>query len=287
MELDFIWDVIDNSDHYPFYQHDIPFLMLHTGLHDNYHRPSDDAELINREGLQEVAQLAFRVGYELAEMPDIVAFRGQARFESNHTRSQFERVLAPTPPRLGIAWARDDDEPGLLVTRVTPGSPADQAGLAVGDRIEQFAGRRVDDGDAFKMLVLAAASPATAVVRRPGAEAVLDVSVPLAGNPIRVGISWQEDRADPSIVVLTRVVAGSAAEIAGLTVHDRIYAVDGETFTGGDAFGELVTPDRHDFTFHVERAGRLRSITVHTLAQAADDDGQELTAIPLEALGTE
>ena len=46
MALDFNWDLLANSDHYPFFAKDIPVLFLHTGLHGQYHRPGDDADLI-------------------------------------------------------------------------------------------------------------------------------------------------------------------------------------------------------------------------------------------------
>ncbi|MFW6170979.1 MAG: M28 family peptidase, partial [Planctomycetota bacterium] len=135
MCLDFVWDIQPNSDHYPFFQHDVPFLMFHTGLHDNYHRPGDDAELINYKGVRRVAELLFRVTYELSDSPRLVSFREQARRESNHTRSQFEQAAPPAPARLGVSWSRNDAGPGLQLTQVTSGSPADQGGLRVGDRL--------------------------------------------------------------------------------------------------------------------------------------------------------
>lgn len=38
------------SDHYPFYRKGIPILYFDTGLHPEYHKPSDDAEKINYAG---------------------------------------------------------------------------------------------------------------------------------------------------------------------------------------------------------------------------------------------
>lgn len=51
LHLAFDWDVLEDSDHYPFIAARIPTLMLHTGLHDQYHRPSDDVELVNVGGI--------------------------------------------------------------------------------------------------------------------------------------------------------------------------------------------------------------------------------------------
>ena len=48
--LDFSWQLEANGDHWNFLEHKIPVAMLHTGLHDDYHRPTDDVEKINRAG---------------------------------------------------------------------------------------------------------------------------------------------------------------------------------------------------------------------------------------------
>ena len=39
----FLLGLKPNADHYPFFEHGIPVLMFHTGIHDDYHRPSDVA----------------------------------------------------------------------------------------------------------------------------------------------------------------------------------------------------------------------------------------------------
>ena len=54
------------SDQYPFYQLDIPVLFFHTGLHDQYHEPGDDAWLINFDGMIEVGNLALGVLFNTA-----------------------------------------------------------------------------------------------------------------------------------------------------------------------------------------------------------------------------
>lgn len=50
--IDFDFELKGDSDHYPFYSKQIPFLFAHTGLHNDYHRPSDDPEKINAEGVR-------------------------------------------------------------------------------------------------------------------------------------------------------------------------------------------------------------------------------------------
>ena len=130
LQLDFMWHVNADGDHYSFFERNIPFLMLHTGLHDNYHRPSDDAELIERDGMQSVSQLMFRVAHDLAEADEVPAFRAAARYESIATRAQFERSMADAPPRLGVSWGSQASEPGLTITRVTCGVGGRSSGSA-------------------------------------------------------------------------------------------------------------------------------------------------------------
>ncbi len=278
LDLDFIWDVKPNSDHYSFFEHDIPFLMLHTGLHDYYHRPSDDAELINRDGMQAVSQLMFRLAYELSEGDRVPSFRTQSRFETNYARAQFERTMSPAPPRLGVSWSREDHEAGLLVTRVADDSAADRAGIKVGDRIVRFDGRAVEGSEQFRLAVLAAGSSAQATVQRPGVPEPMEVPVPLAGKPVRIGISWDHDKADPSLAIVTRVIPGSAADLAGIVAKDRVYAVDGQAFADANQFSQLLSRRGASLQLLVERRGLLRNITLHPLEE--NDVADAVSAAP-------
>jgi Zn-dependent M28 family amino/carboxypeptidase len=54
------------SDHYNFAKNDIPVLFYSTGIHVDYHKPSDNYERINFTKLEKVTELAFMVGYKLA-----------------------------------------------------------------------------------------------------------------------------------------------------------------------------------------------------------------------------
>lgn len=275
MRLDFIWGVQPTSDHYAFFERNVPHLLFHTGLHENYHRPSDDAELINDEGIEAVSRLLFRVAYDLAESSRIPPFRQQARMETKHMRAEFEHPAGPSPPRLGVSWNREDDHAGILVTRVATGSPASEAGFMAGDRILEFDGQAIEGGDHFQLIVLAAPADTDAVVQRPGEPEPMQLAVTLRGTPLRIGISWKEDKADPSIVMLTRVIPGSAAAQAGLKLYDRIYAVGGQTFDDGNEFGHMVKQRHAPLRLHVERQGILRDIVVHPLNRADDTERSE------------
>ena len=145
LELAFDWDILEDSDHYPFIAGRVPTLMFHTGLHDQYHRPSDDVELVNFDGIPPVARLTLATATEIAETPQRPLFRAAAQAESNATRRRLEERQPPGGPsrgRWGIVTRADAGEPGTpIVVAVTFGGPAQQAGLQQGDRLLAVAGR--------------------------------------------------------------------------------------------------------------------------------------------------
>jgi hypothetical protein len=149
LDLAFEWDIVEDSDHYPFIAARIPTLMLHTGLHDQYHRPSDDAELVNFAGIPAVSRLALAAIAAQADAPERPVFREAAPSESNATRRRLEETRPPQGPsqgRWGIVSRTDPGEPATpIVVDVARGSPADQAGLRPGDRIHSVDGERFAD----------------------------------------------------------------------------------------------------------------------------------------------
>ncbi|MFM8734118.1 MAG: M20/M25/M40 family metallo-hydrolase [Pirellulales bacterium] len=153
--LDFVhvWDIDEDSDHYTFITAGIPTVMFHTGLHDNYHRPSDDAHLVNLDGIEPVARLTLGFVTGMADDPaPLPGFRPACRSESNATRHRLEAAIADTDGsprgRWGIGTRSDPGEPAApVVVRVWRGSPAANAGLAAGDRILTIDGARITSQD--------------------------------------------------------------------------------------------------------------------------------------------
>lgn len=265
LTLQFDPELKSNSDHYSFYSKQLPYLFVHTGLHGDYHRPSDDADKINAEGVRQTALLLFKTIVALANQPQAAGFRQQVRSEGPATVQALEQPLPTLPARLGLNWDERAPGPGLVVARVQPNGPAHRAGLRPGDRILRAAGREIGSSADFRAVVLAARSPLTLSVRKTGSEQAVDLSVPLQGQPVRLGITWREDEAEPDSVIVARVVPGSPAERAGLQVGDRIYRIDGQDVHGTAdlqrRLGDLTGPCELD----VETHGRLRSVKVEPL----------------------
>jgi aminopeptidase YwaD len=127
------------SDHSSFYAKGIPVLHFFTDLHEDYHRATDDVEKIDAAGVARVAAVAERVVRAIADRPDrLTPVRVAAAPTVAPTRGS--NVYLGTIPDMAAS-----DAPGLRLTGVRAGSPAEKGGLAAGDVIVRFAGRDVKD----------------------------------------------------------------------------------------------------------------------------------------------
>lgn len=126
------------SDHTSFYARGVPVLFLFTGAHADYHRPTDTAEKIDGAGLAAVASLAYRVAREAAERGDrLEVIRAAAPPPSERGERGYRTYLGAIPDFAERA------EPGVQLTGVRAGSPAERAGLAAGDVILRLGSSRI------------------------------------------------------------------------------------------------------------------------------------------------
>jgi len=260
LRLDFDWEMKSNSDHYSFFRRNIPVLMLHTGLHDDYHRPSDDAHLVNVDGMERVTRFMFALVVELADCDQVTEFRPAASRESTRQGRALESAIEELPPRLGLTWSLDADE-GIQVRDVTRNSAADRAGVVAGDRVIEFDGQPVTDSRSFRLQALYASSPTTIQVEREGEVEPITLDIVLPGRPTRIGVSWRMDEGEPGTAVVTRVVQGSVAQIAGIRQADRIYSVAGSDFDTSATLLDKLRTQPGPFTVTIEREGRLSRLT--------------------------
>ena len=128
------------SDHASFYLKDMPVLHFFTDLHDDYHRATDDVDRINADGTARVVALSERIIRDLADRPSRLTFvRSATAPAGGSSRTGSDTYLGSVPDMAA------GDIPGLRLTGVRPGSPADSGGLRTGDVIVEFDGKAVTD----------------------------------------------------------------------------------------------------------------------------------------------
>lgn len=119
------------SDHQSFYLKKIPVLHLFTGLHSNYHRPSDDFDLLNLEGMDRITQMVTHIVKEFDALPKRPVFQ-KSDPKRNVTGGGGDR------PYFGSIPDYADNVEGLPLTGVSPGGPAEKAGFKAQDIIIQL-----------------------------------------------------------------------------------------------------------------------------------------------------
>ena len=121
------------SDHTSFYLKDIPVLHFFTGTHADYHKPSDDAEKVNMEGINRVSNFIVDL---------IILLDPQGKLDFVKTK-EAESTKAPKfSVTLGIVPDYLYDGEGVKADGVTEGKPAQKAGVQAGDiltRLGDFA----------------------------------------------------------------------------------------------------------------------------------------------------
>lgn len=128
------------SDHISFYQAKIPALHFFTGTHPDYHMPTDVADKLNYEGIQQVSDFAERLIDKFLDRPERLAYR-EVKESDPHAGLQIPS--GENTPYLGTSPDYGDEVEGVLLNGVREGSPADLGGLKAGDVIVEFAGQEI------------------------------------------------------------------------------------------------------------------------------------------------
>lgn len=170
LQLAFSWEYSEDSDHFPFLHAGVPTLMFHTGLHDQYHRPSDDTHLVNFSGIEPVAALALEMLLAMANSQDIPVFRDACRQETEAGRQRLESEAPPAvPKRWGLGTRQDEADPTApVVVRVSPETPAARGGIKLGDRILAVDHRPFADQNEMVQFLASAPDRVSITIERSG-----------------------------------------------------------------------------------------------------------------------
>jgi aminopeptidase N len=161
------------SDQQSFIDRGVPAVQLFTGAHLDYHRPTDTAEKIDKEGLVKVAVVAREaIGY-LAARPEPLTTTLPGQKGGAAPAAGTRRVTFGFVPDFAHQGA------GVRADSIVPGSPAAKAGFRAGDLLLSLDGKAVDSLQTFSRL-LAAYQPGAKVqarYRRESAEAAVTVEL--------------------------------------------------------------------------------------------------------------
>jgi S1-C subfamily serine protease len=121
---------------------------MFSNTHEDYHRPSDDWEKINAEGLDRVVELTTAVTRRLASGGSDAVALNPVQMEQPAPPSANASSASSGGgygPYLGTIPDMTPRDSGLRLTGVREGSPAEEGGLRAGDVVVEFDGREVTD----------------------------------------------------------------------------------------------------------------------------------------------
>jgi len=165
------------SDHTSFVAAKIPVLFFFSGLHADYHKPSDTADKINAPSAAQLLNMVADVMLQLASAPRRPAFV----------------VVAEDKPMGGIGSGRGygpyfgsipdfgEVKDGVRFSDVRPGSPAAKAGLKGGDILIEYDGKPIHNLYDF-----------TDALRRSKVGQVVEVKVLRDGQPVDASVKLEQ-----------------------------------------------------------------------------------------------
>jgi len=123
---------VGGSDHMSFSQAKIPTFFFFTGIHGEYHRPTDTADLINYPGMVRVASFGRAVALDLANADTVPAFDPETAKLPMRGDGGPMRIAFGTIPDYA------DNPKGFRINGVSKGSTAETIGMQNGDILIQF-----------------------------------------------------------------------------------------------------------------------------------------------------
>jgi peptidase M28-like protein/PDZ domain-containing protein/PA domain-containing protein len=164
------------SDHTSFVTKHIPVLFFFSGLHSDYHKPSDTWDKINAPSAARLVDVVGDAAQQLASAQD---------------RPTFVTVMEDKPlsgvggsgygPYFGSIPDFGQVENGVKFSDVKPASPADKAGLKAGDILVQFADKPIKNLYDF-----------TDALRRSKVGDIVEVTVMRDGKPVKATVKLEQ-----------------------------------------------------------------------------------------------
>jgi hypothetical protein len=156
------------SDHTSFYRKDIPVLFFFTGLHTDYHRPSDDADKINYTGTLKIVRY-------IQSVVEASASNGKLAFQK--TREQQTSTSTRFSVSMGIMPDYTYSGNGVKVDGVSENRPAIKAGVRAGDIVIKLGDYTVSSVESYMQALgkFKKGDATRVIVRRGNEELTFDI----------------------------------------------------------------------------------------------------------------
>jgi hypothetical protein len=128
------------SDHTSFYRKNIPVLFFFTGLHSDYHKPTDDADKINYLAMTDIVNYTVNI-VRNSKIPQKLIFT-KTREQQTSTSTRFSVSM-------GIMPDYSYSGTGVRVDGLSEGRPAIKAGLLAGDIVVKMGDTNIDSVEAY------------------------------------------------------------------------------------------------------------------------------------------
>jgi hypothetical protein len=157
-------DPYQPTDVASFNQAGVPCLSFFTGVHSDYHRPTDTADKLDFEDLDRVVAFAAAITRRVGDLDQAPQFTKVEQTTRGGAGRAGSRVFTGTIPDYSTTAK------GLLLSGVIGGGPAEQAGLEKGDIIIEIAGQSITNiyDYTYALDVLKIGEPAKVVYMRGG-----------------------------------------------------------------------------------------------------------------------
>jgi hypothetical protein len=170
-----------SSDHTSFLTKHIPVLFFFSGLHSDYHKPSDTWEKINADSAARLLDVVSNISLQLASAPAKPEF--VAVVENPNPHAGTPGGGAGYGPYFGSIPDFGQTENGVRFSDVKPGSPAAKAGFQAGDVLVKFGDKPINNLYDF-----------TDALRRSKVGDVVQVTVLRDGKPVTASVKLEQRR---------------------------------------------------------------------------------------------
>ena len=160
---------IGSSDHTSFYLQDIPVLHFFTGTHEDYHKPSDDADKVNYKGMVTV------ISYIKSIINDL---DNESKLLFSKTKMDKSKKAPKFSVTLGVVPNYMYSEGGMKIDGVNEGKSAHKSGMIKGDIVIQLGDIKITDMNSYMKALgrFEKGDKVTVIILREGNEEKLKVT---------------------------------------------------------------------------------------------------------------